>query len=113
MLTVQLLKEYGADTDEGLARCMGREDFYLRLVRMLSADRHTEELKEALGRGDLQAGFEAAHALKGVLGNLSLTPVYNPVSEMTELLRAGEEADYEPLLKAMEEAKGAIQALAD
>ena len=32
MLTVEKLKEYGADTGEGLNRCMNNEAFYLRLV---------------------------------------------------------------------------------
>ena len=44
--------------------------------------------------GDRKEAFEAAHSLKGVLGNLSLTPLYEPTSEMTELLRAGADADY-------------------
>ncbi len=113
MLTIKNLQECGVKTEEGLARCLNNEGFYLKMVNMALADANFGKLREAVERGDLKAGFEAAHALKGVLGNLSLTPVYNPVSEMTELLRAGEEADYEPLLKAMEEAKGAIQALAD
>ncbi len=37
-------------------------------------------------------------ALKGVLGNLSLTPLYEKASEITELLRARSEADYEKMM---------------
>ena len=47
---------------------------------------------------DLKAAFEAAHALKGVLGNLSLTPLYTPVVEITELLRSNTDMDYKSLL---------------
>ena len=42
-----------------------------------------------------------AHALKGVIGNLALTPVYEPIAEMTELLRARTDMDYAPLYEKM------------
>ena len=42
-----------------------------------------------------------AHALKGVLGNLALTPIFKPVSEMTELLRTRTDTDYTPLYDEM------------
>ena len=32
MLTIDALKEYGANVDEGLGRCMGNEALYLKLV---------------------------------------------------------------------------------
>ena len=57
----------------------------------------------AVKAGDLTAGFEAAHALKGVLANLALTPVLKPVSELTEHLRARTEMDYTPLLAEAEQ----------
>jgi HPt (histidine-containing phosphotransfer) domain-containing protein len=49
----------------------------------------------------LQAAFEAAHALKGVLGNLSLTDMFDKCSEITELLRAKTEIDYTPLINQL------------
>ena len=67
MLTLEGLKSYGANTEEGMARCMNNEAFYLRMVGMMAEDRHAEALEEAIGKGDLQAAFEAAHALKGTL----------------------------------------------
>ena len=36
--------------------------------------------------------------LKGVLGNLSITPLYEPVSEITELLRAETQMDYTDIM---------------
>ena len=38
MLTIENLKALGANTDEGLARCLGKEDFYLRMVGLALAD---------------------------------------------------------------------------
>jgi len=94
MLTVAALKEYGANVEEGMTRCMNNEAFYIRLVGMALEDKGFDRLKEAIEKNDMDAAFEAAHGLKGVLGNLALTPVFDPVSEMTELLRAKKEADY-------------------
>ena len=55
--------------------------------------------------------FEAAHSLKGVLGNLSLTPLYDKVCEITELLRAGEDADYAALTAETDGLREELRAL--
>ena len=98
MLTIEALREYGANVDEGLARCVNNTALYLRLVKMAVDEKHYTGLKDAVAKGDRKAAFEAAHALKGTLGNLALTPLFDPVSEMTELLRADKEADYDAYL---------------
>jgi len=113
MFTVEKLKEYGANTEEALTRCFGNEEFYLKLVKMAYEDQSYGKLEEALKANNLDAAFEAAHALKGVLGNLSLTPLYNPVSEITELLRARTQMDYTPLLNEILEQKKKFEALAE
>jgi HPt (histidine-containing phosphotransfer) domain-containing protein len=98
MITIDMLKEYGADVNVGLSRCMGNEALYLRLVSTIPAEEHFGKLKDSIEAGDLAAAFENAHALKGVTGNLSLTPLYTPLVTITELLRAREETDYSDLL---------------
>ncbi len=113
MLTIERIRAFGANVDEGLGRCMGREDFYLRLVKMARADANMEKLSRAVADGDLDAAFEAAHALKGVAANLALTPVLEPVSEMTELLRGRTQMDYRPLLSRAEAAWNAFAAIVD
>ena len=37
--------------------------------------------------GDARAAFSAAHSLKGSVGNVALTPIYEPVCALTEALR--------------------------
>ena len=113
MLTVEALKAYGANTDEGLARCFNNEAFYLRLVGMGLADANFDRLREAMEAGDAKAAFEAAHALKGSIGNLSLTPIYGPVSELTEILRgkgeiSGADALYREIMDQLEQARALI-----
>ena len=87
MLTLEALRAYGADVDTGLSRCMGMKDFYLRLVNTELGDKNFDLLKSAVEEGNPKAAFEAAHALKGALNNLSLTPLSHPVAELTDLLR--------------------------
>ena len=92
---------FGANVDEGLQRCMNNEEFYLRLVESVKGEASFGALQAAVEAGDLDAAFEAAHALKGVLANLAITPLYEPASEICELLRAKEEADYPALVAAL------------
>jgi HPt (histidine-containing phosphotransfer) domain-containing protein len=98
MLTIEKLREYGADVDEGLARCMNMEAFYIGLVGKALADNRLPLLEQQIGEGNLDAAFETAHALKGMYANLSLTPLTKPVSEITELLRSRTKTDYSVLL---------------
>ncbi len=112
MLTIDGLKKFGANTDEGLGRCMKNEMLYLRLVGMVVNDQNYGKLSAAIESGDLKAGFEAAHALKGVLGNLSLTPIYEPVSKLTEMLRHPENGgDYRPLYDEVMKQKALLEEL--
>ena len=97
-MTIESLRQFGADVDDGVTRCAGNEAFYLRMIDKIKADPGFDQLDAAVREGRLEDGFKAAHALKGVLGNLSLTPLYKPVEELTELLRAKKDMDYTPLL---------------
>jgi len=111
MLTAETLKEYGANVDEALGRCMNNEAFYIKLVRKFLQDKNFSGLKEALDAHDLDRAFECSHALKGVAANLSLTPVLEPVYEMTELLRARTDTDYTELYAKAEKAFEELKAL--
>ena len=111
MLTLQALQDFGVNTQEGMTRCLNNAQFYSRLINKALADDSFERLKTAVEANELESAFEIAHALKGVLGNLALTPLYQPVSEMTELLRARKEMDYSPYLDAILERKQDLLAL--
>ena len=111
MLTLDNLRAYGANVDEGLARCVGMEALYIKLVSSIFKEPAFDRLAEGIHAGNLDEAFEAAHALKGVLGNLSLTPLYEPMSELTEKLRARKEGDYEPALQEILEKKAELEAL--
>ena len=97
MITIEELRSAGADVETGLSRCLGKEDLYIKLIGMGLGDAKFEELGEAVNAGDLDKAFELCHALKGVIGNLALTPLYEVLSDLTEKLRAREEADYQAM----------------
>ena len=99
MLTVNALRAWGANVDEALVRCLSNENFYVMLVGKAIKDPQFEKLKETCEAGDLEQGFEAAHSLKGMMANLALTPILQPVEKITELLRARTETDYTPLVE--------------
>ncbi len=111
MITIEQLNGFGADTREGLARCCGSEALYLRLVKAAANEKSFDRLTLAAGEGNYREAFEAAHALKGVLGNLSLTPLYDKVCEITELLRAEEKTDCAPLLAEINSLRDELLAL--
>lgn len=110
MLTIDSLRNFGADVKEGVSRCLNDESFYLDLVKSVIPDTRIDELEGYLAAKDLDKAFEVAHALKGMYGNISITPIYEPISEMTELLRARKDVDYSELL---EKAKSRKQELVD
>ena len=110
-MTIDDLIAFGADTEDGLRRCMNKEDFYLRMVKMVPGDANFQKLDDAIAAGDLDAAFEAAHALKGSAGNLSLTPIAAPVMEVTELLRARTEMDYSPLVAEILKQRAALESI--
>ncbi len=105
MLTIENLRSYGANVDEGIKRCVNNEEFYLEMVNKALSDPSFDRLVSSVGEKNLDDAFEVAHALKGVLGNLELTPIFEPVSEMVELLRNRTDTDYTSYLDKIKEKK--------
>ena len=112
MITIEKLRAYGANVDEAIERCMNNQDFYLMLVNKSLTSNPIPQLEEAINAGDLEKAFQVAHGLKGVCGNLSLTPLYDAVVEITEPLRNKVEMDYQPLLNKVKELYQALIDLA-
>ena len=101
MLTIEKLNEFGANTTEGLERCLNNKDLYLRLVNKLMSDESFSDLKVELEKKNYDVAFQIAHSLKGVLGNLALTPLYKIACELTELLRAKKDIDYKEYIEEL------------
>lgn len=86
----EIFEVYGADYNSTMARFMGKEAMYLKFLDMLFKDDNLEKLGTALEQQDYEAAFAAAHTLKGVVGNMGLTPLFNAVCAIVEPLRKRE-----------------------
>lgn len=64
-------------------------ELYASLVIEYRNNDEFDLLKKAVEDNDLKNAFELAHTMKGVYGNLGLTPLYEPVCRIVEVLRSG------------------------
>ena len=79
----------GADFEDVIGR-LGSESLVQRFALKFIDDGSYGALTEALGEGDAESAFRAAHTLKGVCLNLGLKNLYTVSSELTEKLRGRE-----------------------
>jgi len=108
-MTINDLIAFGADTDEGLRRCLNNEDFYLRMVKKVPGDPNFRKLHDALAAGDQAGAFDAVHVIKGIAANLALTPILAPAVELTEILRARSQADCTALADAIRKGRDELE----
>lgn len=92
------LLEAGVDIDTAMERFMGREDLLVRFLKKFHEDGNYEALKTSVAEKRYEDAFKAAHALKGLCGNLSLTSLFNSVHEEVEFLRGGQHEEAEKML---------------
>lgn len=102
MLTIEKLKKYGANVEEGVLRCAKNEALYIRLVGMVPNNPGFNKLYEAIKFEDYEEAFRASHGLKGILANLSLDPILKPIVDITEHLRNKEDIDYTKYVSLIE-----------
>ncbi|HIQ83105.1 MAG TPA: Hpt domain-containing protein [Candidatus Pullichristensenella stercorigallinarum] len=105
----------GIDVDGALARLMGNETLFLRLLQKFLADKNYAKLVNALETGDAEAALAASHTLKGVCGNLSMTALFDLLTRQVAALRAGQWQEAVDMLAqiapAYERVSGAIRGL--
>ena len=105
------LEKCGVDTKATLARFGGSAKLYERFLGKFLNDPSFSQTIEALGKGDFAAVLTAAHTLKGVSGNLGLTPVYEISAKMVDSIRAGDNAGAAELQGRLTEAYNSICAV--
>ncbi len=82
------LTQAGVDISDALGRFMGNENMYEKFLNKFLDDGNFLKLNEALKSGDYGAALEASHTLKGVCGNLSMTALFELLTEQVKDLRA-------------------------
>lgn len=86
-MTIQeCYQQFGGDFDEVKKR-LPSEALIKKFIAKFLNDGSFPDLKAAFAEGDRERAFRAAHTLKGVCGNLSLSRLLLSASKLTELLR--------------------------
>ncbi len=81
------LKALGVDTESAIARMNGNANLYTRMLGKFLNMMEGMTIPMDFAESDCEKMAEIAHAVKGTSGNLSITPMYEAYSEITELLR--------------------------
>lgn len=97
------LMEYGADIAGINSRFLGDFALYESCLREFMNDADIPLLEQAVSERNYDKAFAAAHTLKGVSGNMGLTPCYDAVCVMTESLRSKEYGSVDAELLAISE----------
>lgn len=94
----KIFEAYGGDYNTTMARFINNKRMYMKFLDKFFEDESMNKLGSALGDNDLKGAFEAAHTLKGVAGNMGLTPLFDKVCAIVEPLRScDEQAGYTDL----------------
>lgn len=89
MSMIAELKELGANTDEAMGRFLNNEALYEKMLKKLPDSMKSGQALEAIESGNIDSAIEITHTMKGVLGNLSITPLYEAYTNIVALLREG------------------------
>lgn len=89
----QQLEESGADVEATLKRFMGNDAIYLKFLGKFPNDPNYANLGANMEAKNFEEAYKCAHALKGVVGNLGLPPIFDNVSALVEELRNKTNAD--------------------
>ncbi|MCM1525464.1 MAG: hypothetical protein NC120_13530 [Ruminococcus sp.] len=90
MSLINELQSLGCNTEEALARFMNNSALYEKMLGKLPPQIKTLEVMPFIELGDITKATENAHTLKGITGNLSVTPLYDAYNEIVAALRAGD-----------------------
>lgn len=73
---------------EGIKRVMDNTDLYNTLLAKFKASTSLEEMLDFLSAGDYENAQAAAHTIKGVAANLSLTEFFNQILGLEKQIKA-------------------------
>jgi len=83
------LKRWGCNVEETIERFAGDVELFVMLLPSMAEDGNFDKLGACLSAQDVRGAFECAHALKGVLANMGLTPMQEVAVRIVEPLRGG------------------------
>ncbi len=90
------------DVSGTLERFGGDESLYVYCLAQFLNDPTLEELRRALQEKEWDDAFTAAHALKGLAGNMGFVPLYHSLGELVVAIRSGRLGEIEPSFRRVE-----------
>lgn len=84
------LDALGVNTKEAIERLNNNSAFYIKMLGKFTGELENHEVMAYIESGDLATAVGNAHTLKGLTGNLSLTPLYKAYTDIVALLRAND-----------------------
>lgn len=102
------LKGMGTNIDEGIERCMNNVGLYEKLLKKVPQNMEKLEVLSYFESGDYETALMNAHTIKGVSGNLSLTPLFSAYSDIVNLLRADKPDEAKKILVGILPLQGQI-----
>ena len=109
---IKRLAVYGADIGGINDRFRGDAELYAKCFEEFLNEPNFDLLQSALKDGKYGEAFGAAHAIKGLAGNLGLTPFYVAVSALVESLLEKRYAQLKEKLENVIEARDRLRVLA-
>lgn len=110
MLFLEQAAEKGINVDDALQRFMGNEALLEKMLKKLPETVYPSryggngqdlEVAAFLKSGDTTTALANAHTLKGIMGNLSITGLYQAYTDIVTALREGRPTDAEDILTAI------------
>lgn len=95
-------QQIGGDYEDVMSR-LPREEMVQRFIFKFLDEKSYDELNTAMKESDYETAFRAAHTIKGICQNLSLTRLYKSSSQLTEALRFEKYQEAEILFEAFSE----------
>jgi HPt (histidine-containing phosphotransfer) domain-containing protein len=77
------------DFADGVKRVMNNTSLYVKLLTKFKTDTNLDNLETAITAGDMEKARNAAHALKGISANLSLTELYKQIFALETQIKGG------------------------
>lgn len=77
------------DVEAAVERFVGQEKLFMKFLKKFTEDASYETFRTKMEAEQYDDAFEAAHALKGLCGNLSIDGLFQIVSREVEFLRNG------------------------
>ena len=76
------------DVADGMKRMMNNPKLYIKLLNKFRQETKLDALGESLAAGDLEKARNAAHTIKGVAANMSLSELYRQCQELESQIKA-------------------------